>query len=96
MAVEGEGGWTESTGRELHADVAGLLSRDDADGEHAVEGLHRRTCEDFSAGGIAVTDALETACACDFDGHLIVGIGTEITVLIDDADGEEGHVGAVG
>ena len=32
VAVEGEGGWTEATTRELHADVAWLLSRDDADG----------------------------------------------------------------
>ena len=96
VAVEGEGSWTESTGRELHADVAWLLSRNDADGEFAVEGVHGGTCEDFGAGGVAVADALETACACDFDGHLIVGIGTEVAVLIDDADGEEGHVGAVG
>lgn len=96
MAVEGEFGGVEAGGGELYANGAGCFGRDDADGEFAVEGVHRGTCEDFGAGGVAVADALEEAGACDFDGHLIVGIGTEVAVLIDDADGEEGHVGAVG
>ena len=75
VAVEGEGSWAEATARELHADVAGLLSRDDADGECAVESVHGGTGEDFGAGGVAVADALEEAGAGDLDGDWIVGIG---------------------
>ena len=61
-----------------------------------MEGFHGGLGEDFDAGGIAVADALELGGSADADRELLVGIGYEIAVCIEDVDGDEGHVFAIG
>ena len=57
-----------------------------------MEGLHRGLCEDFRAGGIAIADAFEVGCTCDAHLDGVVSIGHKGAVLVEDVDGDEGHV----
>ena len=67
----------------------------DADDELTMEGFHRGFGEDFEAGGVAVADAFESGGSGHFHVNLITGIRYEVAILVEDVDGDEGHVFAV-
>ena len=68
----------------------------DDDNQLAMEGTHGGLSEDLGRGGIAVAAGIELGrLTFHRERELVVGIGTEVTLLIYDADGVEREVGAV-
>ena len=68
---------------------------DDED-ELAVEEVHGVACETLKRCGIAVAQTAEGACSSDGKLYSVVGIWTEGAARIDEADGDEREVVAIG